>query len=145
MSQLPQVLHSTPLGATLKIWILTLKRSRPLLGNIKALGASCPSDPVPCSVRHGHAGRGRVSKGQNSHAGKPTGFFSSQNKLFCKQGSPPAWTGRRSDSIIYISHQEAGPTLLTRAGAIVLLMCSTAFETPRRNNQIKLPTLMREA
>ena len=33
--------------------------------------------------------------------------------------------------------------MLTRAGAIVLLMCSTAFETPRRNNQIKLPTLMR--
>lgn len=31
--------------------------------------------------------------------------------------------------------------MLIRAGAIVLLMCSTAFETPRRNNHIKLPTL----
>ena len=35
---------------------------------------------------------------------------------------------------IQSSYQEMGPTLLTRAGAIVLLMCSTACETPRRNN-----------
>lgn len=35
---------------------------------------------------------------------------------------------------IHSSYQGMGPTLLTRAGAIVLLMCSTACETPRRNN-----------
>lgn len=34
-----------------------------------------------------------------------------------------------------ISQTINGPTLLTSAGAIVLLICSTAFETPARDKQ----------
>lgn len=36
-----------------------------------------------------------------------------------------------------VSRRQIAPTLLISAGAIVLLMCSTAFETPGRNKQIR--------
>lgn len=39
--------------------------------------------------------------------------------------------------VLAIAHSQTinGPTLLTSAGAIVLLICSTAFETPARDKQ----------
>lgn len=49
----------------------------------------------------------------------------------------PHELGHTGLALTDVSRRQIAPTLLISAGAIVLLMCSTAFETPGRNKQIR--------